>query len=330
MSFTGDGDPVVVWQENNASAIGFAIRLDGSWTVDSIMIAGSNLFSPDVVGGSGPEAHIAFSSSNAGSGSDIMYVRWTGTTLSPSSNLTSAGQGPDDNDRSPAIAVGADGVTVMYTFTETELGTDPRELRAVSFTDPLTLAAPEVVLAASRDCSQPRSRGGADGSIHAVVVCADRNEAVYLTNRSGAYNSQSADIGSTTITAPDIDIAANNAPHIVVQGTVPCPKGSCSEPLYSVNLSRALSVSGGNDSYFSPAIALDAFDRPIIVFFDLPMRKLYWSFRDGAGFFRPQLVAPMGGKLAGTGARDPSSGLPWFIIEERNASPGVWLAKLVP
>ena len=210
------------------------------------------------------------------------------------------------------------------------MGTGNKELRALTFTNPGLPNAPVTVAGAASNCTTPRARSTADGTVHAILNCNSGNgdEAVYLTNTSGQFVSQTADINTDTVIAPDLDIASNGDVHIIVQGQVTCPEGMCSEPLYSLNLSPAIGVTGGTEDFFSPAIALDAFDRPIFVFFDLPGRELFWTFSEGVGFFRPQQIDPTGGKLVGTGEDDPVTGLPWFSLEERSRSPSIWVARL--
>jgi hypothetical protein len=185
----------------------------------------------------------------------------------------------------------------------------------------------------TQDCDSPRARTTANGDVHAIAICSGGggDSAVYLSNRSGEFMGQSADVGSDSLIAPDIDISSDGTVHVVVQGQISCAEGTCSEPLHSLNLAPATAVTGGTEDFFSPSIALDAFDRPVILFFDLPDRKLFWSFSENnGGFFRPQLVAAIGGKLAGTGDDDPKTKLPWFVLEDRSTSPSIWVARLVP
>ena len=330
MSFDGDGRALAVWQLNDASAIGFAVRDQGTWRVELISPPGvTGVFAPDVAGGDGSVAHIVFSASSETNGSDIMYVRWDGSSLSPPTNLTGAGQAMTDGDYSPTIAATGDQVTVLYTFQTSDLG--DRAVRAVSFTSPGSPGGFETVLAASQDCGSVRARADGGGRVHAVALCrGSGDEVVYASNRSGEFISQSASFPSDSLVAPDLDVGSDDSVHIVAQARVPCGDASCTVPLYSINLAPAIPVTLTTESYFSPAIALDAADQPVIVFFELPDRNLWWTFGDDAGFFRRQEVTPGGGKLVGTGQADPETGLPWFIIEERSQSPAVWLARLVP
>lgn len=334
LSFTGDGRAVAVWQLNDASAIGFAIREGNAWFVQMITAANTTgVFTPDIAGAAGGVAHIVFSGTTTATGTDIFYVRADGSSLSQPINLTAPNQGASDTDSSPTVASTPDSeVTVLYSYTTDSMGLGPSEVRALTFTNPGLPQTPETVLESTQDCGQPRARIAPDGSVHAIAVCnpTAADQAVYVTNRGGSFTSQTADVGSDTVIAPDLDVGSDGSVHIVVQGSIPCPEGTCSEPLYSLNLAPAAAATGGTEDFFSPAIALDAFDRPIIVFFDLPGRELYWTFNEGEGFFRPQQVDPSGGKLAGTGADDPVTGLPWFVFEERNSSPAIWVAKLVP
>jgi hypothetical protein len=332
MAFDGSGRAIAVWQLNNASAIGVAIRDQGSWTVDFVSPPGvTGVFSPAVAGGDGAVAHIVFSASTAATGTDIFYTRLDGASLSAATNLTGAGQGASDTDSSPAVAASGDQVTALYSFSANSMGFD-RELRALSFTDPASPGSPQTLLDSTNDCGSVRARSDDAGRVHAVAICrpGGGDDAVYVSDRSGSFSSQTADVGSDALGAPDIDVGSDGSVHIVVQGQIDCPEGTCSEPLHSVNLAPGTPVTGGTEDYFSPGLALDAFDRPVILFFDLPDRELYWTFSEGAGFFRPQQVDPVGGKLAGTGADDPETGLPWFVFEERTVTPAIWIARLVP
>ena len=333
MSFTGDGSPVVVWQRNDASAIGFAFRQDAAWFVQFIDApAGvSGVFAPDVAGGSGGKAHIVFSGSTQTTSNDVFYVLADGGSLSTAVNITSPNEGGADFDSNPAVAAMADDeVTVLYTYVANSMGMGNRELRALTFTNPGLPTTPVTVVDAASNCTSPRARASSEG-IHAILNCdsGGADEAVYLTNRSGAFVSQVVNTGTDTVVAPDLDIATNGDIHIVVQGQITCPQGMCTEPLYSLNLSPGAAVTGGTEDFFSPAIALDAFDRPIFVFFDLPGRELFWTFSEGAGFFRPQQIDLTGDKLVGTGEDDPATGMPFFALEDRSRSPSIWVAQLV-
>lgn len=334
LAFTGSGRPVVVWQKDDASAIGYAFREGTAWFI-RVIDAPANVtgvFAPEIVGGAGDQAHIAFSGTTAATSSDIFYVRADNSSLTTPVNMTGPGQGAADFDTSPAVVADGDEVTIVYTHTANAMGTGPKEVRTLTFTNAGLPTTPVKVVDSAVGCDTPRARGTADGFVHAVLDCNSGagDQAVYLSDRSGVFVTQTADIGSDTVIAPDIDVSASGDVHIVVQGQVACPEGMCSEPLYSLNLAAGVGVTGGTEDFFSPAIALDAFDRPIFVFFDLPGRELYWTFNEGAGFFRPQQIDPAGGKLVGSGDDDPETGLPWFAFEERDATPSIWVAQLVP
>lgn len=342
LAFDGAGRALVVWQKNDASAIGFAIRdpgtveRNGSWSVQFISppVGANGVFAPDVAGGAGDEAHIVFSGSTSATGSDIFYVHWDGAALSAATNLTAAGQGGNDTDFSPAVAANAAGeVAVLYSYVPDPDLFTMGEVRAISFSDPGSAGAPETPPTLDRECGQVRVRVDAGGVVHAVAVCRGGavEEPAYLTNRSGSFLVQSADAGDTSaVIAPDLDVGSAGEVHISFQGRTPCGDTTCTAPFYSVNLGRAAPAAAPSEGYFSPVLALDAWDRPIVTFFDLPDRVLFWTFREDAGFFRPQQVAPGGGMLAGAADDDPATGLPWVVLENRNDSTAIWLARLVP
>lgn len=332
MAFDGEGRAIAVWQLNDASAIGFAVRDAGSWSVQLITppAGASAVFAPDVAGGKGPEAHVVFSASTAATGSDIMYTRWDGSALSAPVNLTGAGQVASDTDTSPAIAATDSGVlAVMYNY-YTNPEAFVRETRALTFTDPAAPGPFETLLDTTQNCGALRVVA-VDDAVHAVALCQGGGDQVaYINNRSGTFSIQSAAIGGTSVIAPDLAIGSDGSVHIVAQTGVPCGDDTCTVPAYSINLAPGIPVAVATESYYNPSIALDRQNQPVVVFFELPDRELWWTFGTDGGFFRRQMVAPGGGKLVGTGATDPATGLPWFIVEDRENTPRVWLARLVP
>lgn len=337
VAFTGDGRPLVVWEEGR-EAVMAAVRDSGGWQATEIFRAPGELVSQVAASpASGGGAHIAFDATTPDTGRDIYYVAFDGDSFAAAVDLTGAGQTATQNDEGPAVVENPGGsVSVIYSLRDSS----PREIRMLTFTDAAQPGQPTPLVDQAEDCGQSLAVTDADGFVHALVNCVTNSQLRYLSNKSGSFKTQIVDrTGAQDAGQPALAVASSGRVDVGFRGRVDCPGGSgiCHELFLSSNLAPPLPITRDPDGDWGMgAMLLDGFDRAIVVFDDNSEGKMKWSFIQGGSFFRSLEVVPGAAVLdtmtAGGGATDPATGLPLVAFEraEGLANADIWVARLVP
>lgn len=304
VAFAGD-QPVFAWIDLTPATAAYqlhsAVGPDLAIETRSALLTDATLRLTQLRAAAGGGAHLAVGGGPRDTPEDVFYAGYDGAAWTDLVDVSTAAD-PDDLEKTEPTAVDLDDA-VAVVFLARAGPAEPDGVYAIRFSDPTNPGPLVTVLDRARyDCTDLEARsiaaGGGVASIHVIAACTldgGPRQLFYANDRSGQFVVQAVDLGGSTAPFdPDFGVDAAGELHVVWVGTVDCDGGTCREVFYSRNLSPPAPITNqGGDGGFRPRIAIDALGRAIVVYHRQETdATLHWTYNEGAGFVRSQLVLP--------------------------------------
>ena len=244
--------------------------------------------------------HLVAEGNGGASHNDIFYTSRSGATWAPEANLTDAiDPGNLYTDSDARVFETSGGIGVLYLSTLFSPKTvENSGLYFLQFTDANQPGTPTALLDRSQyDCNGYAATSDAS-AVYILAACREGGnptELIFLSNRSGSFVSQNVGLGGATgPLSLDIAVGADGTLHMAWNARSQCGGVDCTDVFYSRNLAPPLSVtSGEEDGGFIPQLAVDRFNRVVVVFHRLgAVDDVLWSYAEEGAFVRVQLATP--------------------------------------
>lgn len=248
------------------------------------------------ISGGAASAHLAVAGGPRDTPEDIYYAAYTGGAWGELIDVSSAADPGDLEKTEPTALEVGDQIAIVFLAR----GADNADgVYAMRFSDPASPGPIETILDRARyDCTGLEASTAA-GAIDLVAACSldgAPRQLFYATDRSGAFNVQTVDLGASTLPIdPDIAVDERGGRHLVWAANIDCGGATCREIFYSRNLAPPIPVTNQpGDTGFQPRVAVDAAGRVIVVYHQQEVdATLHWTYTEnGGGFVRSQLVIP--------------------------------------